>query len=137
MAAPIINSSVLVPAPGKDRHRVPLLLRPIMILSILSFLPFLVLFDLIIWQYQAIYFGFYRIPKFKRSDFVVIDRHRLSQLNIFQKFSCVYCGYANGIAALAKAVAAQTELYSCAIKHSTQPAGQESHREYYQYQDFQ
>jgi hypothetical protein len=53
-----------------------------------------------------------------RSDFIVIDRHHLAYLNPLEKLNCVYCGYANGVIALAREIGSRTEQYWCPIKHS-------------------
>ncbi|MBN1331961.1 hypothetical protein JW978_03690 [Candidatus Dojkabacteria bacterium] len=82
--------------------------------------------------YQVVYFSIMHIPKIKRSDYLVFDRQRISTLNPMQKLGCIYCSYVNGILAWAKALANQTEIYSCAIKHSTKREGQEHQEEYYE-----
>jgi len=64
-----------------------------------------------------IYFTTMEIPKISKKQFVVMERWDLSKLTFWQKINCVYCEYANGILAFAKAVGNQTEIYSCAIKH--------------------
>lgn len=80
-------------------------------------LPLLVL-DLGIAVYQAVCFPIWNIKPAKRSDFIVIDRHHLAYLNMVEKLNCVYCGYANGLAALVSEVASRTEQYWCPIKHA-------------------
>ncbi len=54
---------------------------------------------------------------------MVIDRHRLSYLNAFEKLSCVYCGYGNGLLAYASEIASRTEQYWCPIKHARKAMG--------------
>jgi hypothetical protein len=49
---------------------------------------------------------------------VVIDRQHLAYLNPLEKLNCVYCGYANGVIALAREIGSRTEEYWCPIKHS-------------------
>ncbi len=78
----------------------------------------LLLLDLMLFLYQAIYFRAYAIPRAKRSDYIVIDRHQLAYLNAIEKLNCIYCGYANGLFALAREVAARTERHWCPIKHA-------------------
>ena len=56
------------------------------------------------------------LKKFPRSDFIAIDRHQLAYLNVIEKVNCAYCGYANGVAAYFREVAARTEEYWCPIK---------------------
>ncbi|MBS1131896.1 MAG: hypothetical protein H6R16_2898 [Proteobacteria bacterium] len=83
----------------------------------LGWLPFL-LMDLFVSIYQAICFPIYRIPKVRRSDYLVFDRQDLPYLNIIEKFNCFYCSYGNGVAAYTREVAARTEQYWCPIKHA-------------------
>ncbi|ODU59554.1 MAG: hypothetical protein ABS99_03535, partial [Acetobacteraceae bacterium SCN 69-10] len=88
----------------------------------------LMLTDLFVTLYQAICFPVYGIPKVRRSDYVVIDRHRLGYLNAIEKLNCVYCGYSNGVLAYASELASRTEQHFCPIKHATPVAG--AHRRY-------
>jgi hypothetical protein len=37
---------------------------------------------------------------------------------VLEKFNCMYCGYANGVASYFREVAARTEQYWCPIKHA-------------------
>lgn len=76
------------------------------------------LLDVMITIYQAICFPIYGIPKVRRSDYIVLDRHNLSYLNIIEKMNCVYCGYFNGLVAYAREMAARTEQHWCPIKHA-------------------
>lgn len=82
-----------------------------------GWIPFL-LMDLFVTVYQAICFPVYRIPKVRRSDYMVFDRGDLPYLNIIEKFNCFYCSYGNGVAAYTREVAARTEQYWCPIKHA-------------------
>jgi hypothetical protein len=82
-----------------------------------GWVPFL-LMDLFVTVYQSICFPIYRIPKVRRSDFLVFDREDLPYLNIIEKFNCFYCSYGNGVAAYTREVAARTEQYWCPIKHA-------------------
>ncbi len=83
----------------------------------IGWIPFL-LMDLFVTVYQTICFPVYRIPKVKRSDYLVFDREDLPYLNIIEKFNCFYCSYGNGVAAYTREVAARTEQYWCPIKHA-------------------
>ncbi len=78
----------------------------------------LVILDLFLALYQAVCFPVYGIKKVPRGDFIVIDRQYLQYLNIFERFNCVYCGYANGLIGYAREVGARTENYWCPIKHA-------------------
>jgi hypothetical protein len=93
----------------------------------LCFFP-IALLDLMMAVYQAICFPVYGIPKVKRSDYILLDRHRLSYLNWAEKFNCQYCGYANGVLACATEIAARTEQYWCPIKHALR--GKSMHSRY-------
>ncbi|MEY4980573.1 MAG: hypothetical protein RLZZ352_2843 [Pseudomonadota bacterium] len=83
----------------------------------LGWIPFL-LMDLFVTLYQTICFPVYRIPKVRRSDYLVFDREDLPYLNTIEKFNCFYCSYGNGVAAYTREVAARTEQYWCPIKHA-------------------
>jgi len=78
----------------------------------------LVITDIFVSFYQFSCFPIYKINKVRRSEYIVIDRHQLAYLNIFEKFHCVYCGYANGLIAYITEIVARTELYFCPIKHA-------------------
>ncbi len=83
----------------------------------IGWIPFL-LMDLFVTVYQIICFPVYRIPKVKRSDYLVFDREDLPYLNLIEKFNCFYCSYGNGVAAYTREVASRTEQYWCPIKHA-------------------
>lgn len=74
--------------------------------------------DLVISLYQWICFPIYSIPKVNRSDYIIIDRHYLSYLNLIEKINCCYCGYFTGLIAYVQEIAARTEQYWCPIKHA-------------------
>jgi len=76
------------------------------------------LLDLSITIYQHICFRIYKIPRVKRSDFIVIDRQHLAYLNLIEKFNCLYCGYGNGVMAYVREVISRTEQFWCPIKHA-------------------
>lgn len=82
-----------------------------------GWIPFL-LMDLFVTLYQTVCFPIYRIPKVRRSDYLVFDRNDLPYLNLIEKFNCFYCAYGNGVAAYTREVAARTEQYWCPIKHA-------------------
>jgi len=91
--------------------------------------PF-VLLDLCVSLYQQICFRIYGIPRVKRADYMVIDRHHLAYLNVFEKINCVYCGYGNGLIEYVREISARTEQFWCPIKHArrTLDAHRRSHR---------
>jgi len=78
----------------------------------------ILLLDLGVWLYQRICFWVWGIQRCDRSDFVVLDRHRLAYLNGVEKLNCLYCGYANGVISYAREAASRTEQYWCPIKHA-------------------
>ena len=83
--------------------------------------------DLWIMAYQAICFPIYKIPKVRRRDYLVFDRHHLAYLNIIEKINCAYCSYANGAIAFIREVASRTEVYWCPIKHARRVLGPHPH----------
>ena len=89
-------------------------------------IPF-VLMDLFVMAYQAICFPVYKIPKVRRRDYLVFDRHHLAYLNIVEKINCAYCSYGNGVIAFAREVAGRTEVYWCPIKHARRVLGPHPH----------
>ena len=84
---------------------------------IVSMIVPLVIFDLCMELYHHICFPLYGIALVPRSDYIKIDRHKLSYLNWLQKIFCAYCGYANGMMHYSFTIAGQTEKYWCGIKH--------------------
>lgn len=78
----------------------------------------LLLLDATVWLYQAVCFPVYRIPRVARRDYVTLDRHKLSYLNVAERFNCDFCSYANGVIAYVREVAARTEQHWCPIKHA-------------------
>ena len=82
------------------------------------FVP-MVLMDLCLTLYQWLCFPLYRIGRVKRSNYIVIDRYHLRHLNSIEKLNCIYCGYANGLVAYAREIAARTEQFWCPIKHAS------------------
>lgn len=78
----------------------------------------LLLLDLFIEIYHRICFPVYGIRYVRRSDYIIMDRHRLQYLNGIEKIHCIYCSYATGFIAYAQEIAACTEQYWCPIKHA-------------------
>jgi len=77
-----------------------------------------VFLDLVASVYQLICFPIYNIPKVKRTDYIIIDRHALGYLNAIEKLNCIYCGYFNGLITYVQEIVARTEQYWCPIKHA-------------------
>lgn len=74
--------------------------------------------DVTVWLYQLMCFPVYGIPRVKRRDYVVMDRHTLKYLNYIEKVNCYYCSYFNGLIGFVREVAARTEQYWCPIRHA-------------------
>jgi hypothetical protein len=87
--------------------------------------------DVTVTFYQFVSFPIYGIPKVRRGDYIVIDRHALSYLNWIEKMSCVYCGYFNGLLAFVREVAARTEQYWCPVRHARTPKAPHSRYPYF------
>lgn len=89
-----------------------------------------------VWLYQLICFPVYGIPRVRRGDYVVIDRHSLKYLNLIEKFNCCYCGYFNGLIAYVREVAGRTEQYWCPIRHARPVKSVHSrYRHFFEYGD--
>ena len=84
--------------------------------------------------YQMICFPIYGIPKVKRSEYIINDRHSLQYLNIIEKLNCTYCGYFNGLLAYIQEIAARTEQYWCPIKHARKLAA--IHSRYHKFLEY-
>ncbi len=78
----------------------------------------LVLLDLSVYVFQLVCFTAWGMERVRRSDHVIVDRHRLAYLNGIEKLNCAYCGYANGVIAYAREAASRSEQYWCPIKHA-------------------
>ncbi len=77
------------------------------------------LLDAFVSLYQAVCFPIYKIEKVKRSDYIIIDRHKLGYLNVIEKLNCLYCSYFNGLMGYISEIAARTEQYWCPIRHAS------------------
>src|SRR5258707_1105652 len=104
--------------------------NPLIVLTapvIYSLIVPVVLLDLWVMAYQAICFPVYKIPKVRRRDYLIFDRHHLAYLNIIEKINCAYCSYCNGAIAFMREVASRTEVYWCPIKHARRVLGPHPH----------
>jgi hypothetical protein len=108
-----------------DAHPLIILVTPV----IYGLIVPIVLLDVAVMIFQAICFPVYRIPRVRRRDYLVFDRHHLAYLNAIEKVNCAYCSYANGAIAFAREVASRTEVYWCPIKHSRRVLGPHPHYE--------
>lgn len=113
-----------------NAHPLVLLTSPVIYALIVP----LALLDLAVTIYQAVCFPIYGIPKVRRRDYLVFDRHALAYLNALEKLNCAYCSYANGLIAYVREVAGRTEQYWCPIKHARRAIG--AHAEYANFEDF-
>lgn len=121
-----------IPAFIRESDPINLLSAPV----IYSLIVPILLIDLWITVYQAICFRMYGIARVPRSGYIVIDRQHLGYLNAIEKINCMYCGYANGVLAYVREVAARTEQYWCPIRHAHRTRGSHTHyREFVDYGD--
>ncbi|MBS4097310.1 MAG: hypothetical protein KGZ83_10805 [Sulfuricella sp.] len=97
------------------------------------FFPMLLL-DACVTLYQWVCFPLYRIPRVKRRDYVIYDRHNLAYLNLLEKINCTYCSYGNGLLSYIKEIVARTEQYWCPIKHAQRLL--QPHSRYSRFADF-
>jgi hypothetical protein len=49
------------------------------------------------------------LKKLRFKDFVIIDRHKIAGLPWFDRFNCMYCGYANGLVSFYEARLSQVD----------------------------
>jgi hypothetical protein len=111
--------------------------RPLVVITapvIYSVIVPLILLDLFITDYQAVCFPVYGIPKVRRRDYPVFDRHHLAYLNALEKLNCAYCSYANGLIAYVREIASRTEQYWCPVKHARRLIG--AHTYYAAFEDY-
>ena len=81
------------------------------------FIPLLIS-DILIEIYHHVFFPLYQVPCIPRKNYIqVMDRARLTYLNIPQKLYCMYCGYANGLVHYRVEIGWATEHYRCGIQH--------------------
>lgn len=93
-------------------------LKHLIVVPIISTLIIpIVILDMWMEIYHRLCFPLCQMPYVKRHNYIKIDRHKLSYLNLFQKAYCVYCGYGNGVFNYWARIAADTELYWCGIQH--------------------
>lgn len=76
-----------------------------------------VFLDISLEIYHRICFPIYKKPLIKRSEYIKIDRHKLSYLDPIEKAHCTYCGYVNGLFNYAVKIGGETEKFWCGIKH--------------------
>jgi hypothetical protein len=59
----------------------------------------------------------------RRGVCLVFDREGLRYLNPIERIKCLYCSYANRVAAYTREVAVRTEQYWCPIKYASRLPG--------------
>lgn len=106
-----------------EAHPLTVLTAPVIYAIIVP----IVILDVSVMLYQAVCFPVYGIPKVRRRDYLVFDRHHLAYLNALEKLNCAYCSYANNAVAFVREVAARTEIYWCPIKHARRVLGPHPH----------
>jgi len=94
-------------------------------------LPPTLLLDLVATLYQSTCFPIYGIPKVKRRQHIIFDRHALAYLNLIEKANCAYCSYFNGLISYLGEIGARTEQYWCPIKHARRVASIHSRYRYF------
>jgi len=94
---------------------------------VFALLPPLLLLDLLVSLYHAVCFPLLGIPKVKRSDYLIFDRHHLVYLNLLEMVNCAYCSYGNGLIAYFQEIVGRTEQYWCPIKHAHRILNAHSH----------
>ncbi|MCC5796980.1 MAG: hypothetical protein JJU48_06600 [Methylophaga sp.] len=113
--------------------------RPINIITlpiIYAMIIPLLLIDILVTFYQWTCFPVYGIKRVRRSDYIVLDRHKLGFLNFFERLHCAYCGYGNGVVGYIREVLARTEQYFCPIKHARTVLGtHQRYRDFIEYGD--
>jgi hypothetical protein len=90
--------------------------------------------DACVTLYQVLCFPIYGIPRVKRREHIVLDRHYLKYLNVIERFNCDYCSYFNGLASYISEIGARTEQYWCPVKHASGKA--RPHSRYHHFVDY-
>ncbi len=90
--------------------------------------------DLFVQLYQLICFPIYGIPRVRRGEYLIFDRHKLGYLNWVEKLNCLYCSYFNGLMAYVREIAGRTEQYWCPIRHARLPKS--THSRYERFVDY-
>ena len=114
----------------RDAPRAHVLSSPVIYGLFVAF----VILDIAVTLYQHICFRIYGIPLVSRKEHIVVDRQHLAYLNAIEKINCIYCGYANGLIAYVREIAARTEQYWCPIKHTRRT--QDPHRYMQDFADY-
>lgn len=72
-------------------------------LSMYLCIPFLIVMHVTacVALYQWLLRPLLGTPRVRWADHVIIDRHRIAGMSGFDKFNCMFCGYANGLTTMA------------------------------------
>ena len=96
----------------------------------------LIFMDLMLTIYQQVCFRLYGVPRARRADHFIIDRQFLDNLNLVDKFNCIFCGYGNGVFSYGREIISKTEQYWCPIKHAQKTlAASARYNEFLEYGD--
>jgi hypothetical protein len=99
----------------------------------------IVILDFFLEIYHQTSFRIYRMPIIQRSDYIFLNRGKLSKLTILQKLNCLYCGYVNGLLAYGVKIAGESEKYWCSIRHIDEKSieTQPHHKEFIDSKEFE
>ena len=93
-------------------------------------------FDFCLEIYHRVCFPIFAIPKVKRSQYFIFDRHRLPYLTFIEKANCLYCSYFNNLMAYAREIGGRTERHWCPIKQAMKRMHQHDHyAKFFEYGD--
>ncbi|MCP4038585.1 MAG: hypothetical protein GY733_16715 [bacterium] len=94
--------SMMLPIFGSHVRRIGWVRTVIGGFSMYLCIPFLVVSHLTssLFLYQWVARPLFGTKRLEWKDYIVIDRHRIDRLPAFDKFNCMFCGYANGVCTL-------------------------------------
>lgn len=98
----------------------------------------LIFMDLMLTIYQQVCFRLWGVQRARRADHYIIDRQLLDNLNLVDKFNCMFCGYGNGVFSYGREIISKTEQYWCPIKHAQKTlAASARYNEFLEYGDIE
>ncbi|OVE81140.1 hypothetical protein BVY03_04430 [bacterium K02(2017)] len=101
---------------------------------IYSILLPMIFFDISLEIYHRVCFTIFAIPKIKRRQYFIFDRHKLTYLTLLEKINCLYCSYFNNLMAYAREIGARTERHWCPIKHALKRKHEHDHyKKFFEY----
>ena len=94
--------SLMLPIFGSHVRRIGWLRTVIGGFSMYLSIPFLVMSQLTssLILYQWVVRPLFGTRRLEWKDYIIIDRHRIEEIPAFDKFNCMFCGYANGVCTL-------------------------------------